>query len=620
MFLSLTYDLLYDSLDDNLKGSAKKVLLAVKDLSVSFVEGKKSVKAIEGLGFTIEKGETLALLGESGCGKSLTALSVMQLLSQNAYLHSNSAIHFLDKPLLDLPESKLRQMRGKEMAMIFQEPMTSLNPVLTIGKQLSEVVCREQTLSKAALQNTLVNLLKKVDIPSPERQLKAYPHQLSGGQMQRVMIAMAIAGNPALLIADEPTTALDVTVEAQILALLKSLQGSIGMAMLLITHDLSVVRRVADKVCVMYAGEIVESAPAERFFSSPSHPYSKRLLACLPSVNKREYRLNNIEGVVPVLSAHTQGCRFKPRCLDTFEACEQHPPFFEKEASHFVRCHYYDPQEKKIMPPLCDIKSEIESHVLGTPILKVNALKVYYPIQKGVFKKEVDVVKAVDGVSFQLHQGETLALVGESGCGKSTLARALIQLEPITSGDVFFKKNKLIGEEVSFRQAIQIVFQDPFSSMNPRMLVEDIIMEGARKLTGQLSEQQKRKKINELLSLVGLPSESAFRYPHQFSGGQRQRISIARALAVSPEIIICDEPTSALDVSVQAQILNLLRDLQRELNLSYLFISHDMAVVSYLAERIMVMREGKIIEEGQTEALIASPKEAYTQALLSAVG
>lgn len=594
-------------------------LLEVDELSISFVAGQKRTQAIEGVGFQIQPAQTLALLGESGCGKSLTALSVMQLLAHNAFLHEHSRITFLNQDISRLPESELRRLRGHEIAMIFQEPMTSLNPVLTVGQQLSEVVRKHQRCSRRACQSKMVGLLEQVELTEPKRQLESYPHELSGGQKQRVMIAMALAGQPKLLIADEPTTALDVTVEAQILSLLKDLQQRLDMAILLITHDLSVVKRMAHRVAVMYAGEVVEQADADVFLSHPCHPYSQRLLACLPSIKKREYRLNNIEGVVPHLSEIGEDCRFRDRCLAAFEACEEHPSLTQYETNHYVRCHYYQENNTQALPTLKEDIVEAGAVEKGVSLLSVRDLKVYYPIKKGLFKKTIGEVKAVDGVSFTLHQGETLSLVGESGCGKSTLARALLQLQPISGGEIQFKERILREDDPGFRQEMQIVFQDPFSSMNPRMLAEDIILEGCAKQGRAMSANDKARKVKTLLSQVGLPSNSAHRYPHQFSGGQRQRLSIARALAVSPKVIICDEPTSALDVSVQAQILNLLRELQTALKLAYLFISHDMAVVSYLSHRMMVMKNGKIIESGETADIIQSPKQGYTKALLNAV-
>ena len=391
------------------------------------------------------------------------------------------------------------------------------------------------------------------------------------------------------------------------------------MAILLITHDLSVVKRMAHQVVVMYAGEVVETAKADVFLTQPCHPYSQRLLACLPSIEKRDYRLNNIEGVVPQLSDIGNDCRFRSRCLAAFDACDTNPDLLIYDAGHLVRCHYYNTIYDRVLPVQKEEKIHLAPHQQGRPLLSVIDLKVYYPIKKGIFKRNAGATKAVDGVNFTLHQGETLALVGESGCGKSTLARALLQLQPITSGEVRFKDRVIRDSDNAFRQDMQIVFQDPFSSMNPRMLAEDIILEGCPKQGRALKPNEKAKKVKTLLSQVGLSANSAYRYPHQFSGGQRQRLSIARALAVSPTVIICDEPTSALDVSVQAQILNLLRDLQTELKLAYLFISHDMAVVSYLSQRIMVMREGKIIESGDTASVIHAPQAAYTKALLKAV-
>jgi peptide/nickel transport system ATP-binding protein len=525
-----------------------KPLLSVKNLSVAFNHGNTVVDAIS---FDINPGETFALVGESGSGKSITALSVLRLLPPNAKLKAQS-IALKDDDLLYRSELDLCGIRGRRIGLIFQDPMSSLNPVMTIGEQIEEVINVHFKLPKTAVKQRVLDLLRQVEIPNPEQRLKDYPHQLSGGQRQRVMIAIALAGNPDLLIADEPTTSLDVTIQAQILALLKQLQRQTGMALWLISHDLALVSTMADRIAVMQKGKIVEAGPAQELFAKPKHPYTQKLLKALPSMQS---------------------------CLD------------------------HIPREKP-------------------PLLRVNNFYYLYPIRKGLFKRVVDHVRAVDGVSFTIQQGKTLALVGESGCGKTTLGKALLNLIPGGTGQVLIDGvdlNRLSGQTLRQKRSdIQIVFQDPFSSMNPRMLVGDIIAEGIRALHPEVSAGDRQAAVRQLLEQVGLPTDSALRYPHEFSGGQRQRICIARALAVNPKLIICDEPTSALDVSVQAQIIELLKSLQQNKNVSFLFITHDLALVGEIADEVAVMYQGKIIEQGSVREVLMSPKHAYTKKLLAA--
>lgn len=599
--------------------------VTVDNLSLSFVnKGQKPLQLIDNISFSIESGKTFALLGESGCGKSMTAATLMQLLPLNAFCHRGSSVRFDNTDLLAISERQMQNYRGVRLAMIFQEPMTSLNPVLTIGQQLSEVLKKVNRCSKTSLVRQALHLLEKVEIPEPKRRLKEYPHQLSGGQKQRVMIAMAIATNPDLLIADEPTTALDVTIQAQILSLLKKLTTELNMAMLLISHDLAIVQQVADKVGVMYAGQMVEYCATETFFKKAMHPYSRRLLACLPSIEKRGSQLSSISGKVPDLSNMPKGCRFLARCLKAQTVCQTTPqlkPFNNQK----VRCHLPELAPITLVnlqsKPTAELSSAIEKAQTASPqnILKVSNLKIYYPIRKGLLKRQVNVLKAVDDVSFQIQQGETLALVGESGCGKTTLSRGICQLIEKTSGTIELFGKKIDSYNRQLANQLQIIFQDPFSSMDPRVLVEDILLEGLYAQQQEGNKAEFTNKAKSLLDMVGLPQNSLYRYPHEFSGGQRQRISIARALAVKPKLLICDEPTSALDVSIQAQILNLLMELQQELALSYLFISHDFSVVSYVADRIMVMKQGKIIEQGASEQIIKAPKDPYTKQLLEAV-
>jgi ABC-type microcin C transport system duplicated ATPase subunit YejF len=528
-------------------------LLSVKQLSVTF---NHQQKVVDGISFTIYPGETFALVGESGSGKSITALSILRLLPSNARLKA-SAINIEGDNLLHRSELDLCKIRGRRIGLIFQDPMSSLNPVMTIGSQIEEVIQIHFSLPAVTIRQRVLELLQQVEIPSPEQRIKDYPHQLSGGQRQRVMIAIALAGKPDLLIADEPTTSLDVTIQAQILALLKTIQQKTGMALWLISHDLALVSTIADRVAVMQQGKIVESGSTHEIFSNPQHTYTKKLLAALPSIDNAG----------------------------------------KNKASDFS-------DQRKL------------------PLLQVNNFKVYYPVRKGIFKRVVDHVRAVDGVSFEIHPGKTLALVGESGCGKTTLGKSLLNLIPATSGQVNlsgFELQGLTGENLRKKRAsIQIVFQDPFSSMNPRMLVNDIIGEGIRALHPEINAAERKARVMALLLQVGLPEDAALRYPHEFSGGQRQRICIARALAVEPKLIICDEPTSALDVSVQAQIIQLLKTLQQEKGVSYLFITHDLAVVAEIADDVAVMYQGKIIEQGNVKQVLTEPAHPYTQKLLAA--
>jgi peptide/nickel transport system ATP-binding protein len=523
-------------------------ILAVRRLSVVF---NHQQTVVDDISFDIHAGETFALVGESGSGKSMTALSVLRLLPNNALL-SADAINLHGDDLLKHSEFELCKIRSRRIGFIFQDPMSSLNPVMTIGSQVEEVIKLHFDLRRDALKQRALELLQQVEIPDPEQRIKDYPHQLSGGQRQRVMIAIALAGQPDLLIADEPTTSLDVTIQAQILALLKNIQQQTGMALWLISHDLALVSTMADRVAVMQRGKIVETGITSEFFSQPKHPYTRKLLNALPLMQS---------------------------CLT--HTAEETPP-----------------------------------------LLQVSDFYCHYPIRKGIFKRVVDHVRAVDGVSFNIQQGKTLALVGESGCGKTTLGKSLLNLIPGNGRVVIngVELNALSGEALRQQRAnIQIVFQDPFSSMNPRMLVGDIIAEGIRALHPEVSEDERKARVRQLLQQVDLPEDSALRYPHEFSGGQRQRICIARALAVDPKLIVCDEPTSALDVSVQAQIIQLLKTLQREKGVSYLFITHDLAVVAEIADDVAVMYKGKIVEQGSVAEVLMQPKQAYTQKLLAAV-
>jgi microcin C transport system ATP-binding protein len=524
-------------------------LLSVRDLSVAFRQGSRQMLAVDRVSFEIRKGETVALVGESGSGKSVTALSVMKLLPYPAASHPSGSIKFKGREFIDRSENDMREVRGNDITIIFQEPMTSLNPLHTIEKQLLEVLLLHGGMTGEPARARIIELLKSVGVQDPESRRGSYPHQLSGGQRQRVMIAMALANEPDLLIADEPTTALDVTVQAQILKLLKDLQTRLGMAMLFITHDLGIVRRIADTICVMKEGKIVETGLVHDVFERPQHPYTRALLAAEP----------------------------KP-----------------------------DPAPLQPHAPV---------------VVETDNLKVWFPIKRGVLRKVVGHIKAVDGVTIAVRKGETLGIVGESGSGKTTLGLAILRLIS-SDGPIVFMGKPLQGltfkEIRPFRHDMQIVFQDPYGSLSPRMSVADIIEEGLWVHQPQLSPQERENRVIAALNDVGLDPETRFRYPHEFSGGQRQRIAVARAIVLEPTFIVMDEPTSALDMLIQSQIVDLLRDLQKRHDLTYLFISHDLRVVSALASRLIVMRNGKVVEEGPAADLFARPQSDYTRALFAA--
>ncbi len=544
-------------------------LLKVNHLCTDIKLSDRTIHAVKEVSFEVNSGETFALVGESGSGKSITALSMARLLPDAAKI-TQGEILLQGENLLNYSEREMRSVRGSKISMIFQEPMTSLNPVIKIGDQIIESMMHHEKISKSIARNRCLDILDAVGLPNAKRNMNEYPHQLSGGMRQRIMIAIALAASPDVLIADEPTTALDVTIQAQVLELLKKLQEELKMGLIFITHDLGVVQQIADRVAVMRYGEIVEAASSEAFFASPQHVYSQQLLNAVPSIHKRGMRLS-VSGEQSIDSA----------------------------------------------------SSSLEMHENDHPVLDVDRLKVHFPIRKGIFKRVVGHVKAVNDVSLKLYPGKTLALVGESGCGKTTVGKGIVRLLNVTEGDVVFQGQNLIamnGEVLRARRSeLQIVFQDPYSSLNPRMLVGDIIEEGMVSLGIENNADQRRLMVAKLLQQVGLPEDAGNRYPHEFSGGQRQRICIARALAVKPQVIICDEPTSALDVSVQAQVLNLLKDLQAELGMSYLFITHDMSVVSYLADDVAVMHQGVIVENGSALDVLQNPQHDYTKKLLSAV-
>jgi len=615
--------------------------LAVRGLRTVVASGGERVRAVDGIDLEIRPGETFAIVGESGCGKTMTALSLVRLLPEAARITAGEVL-LDDTELLGLPEVAMRSVRGRRVSMIFQEPATSLNPVLTVGRQIEEVLERHMGTRGREARNRATELLAAVGIADPARRLDDYPFQLSGGMKQRVMIAIALAADPEVIVADEPTTALDVTIQAQVLDLLREMQARRGMSILLITHDLGVVAQMAHRVAVMYAGELIEVADRDAFFARPMHPYSRKLFAAIPGTGNRGDALAVIPGQVPPLSQVFAGCRFADRCDTVRPRCrESAPGWTGPDAAHVVRCFareseavhragMVDTSATEVPPETTQesaagpvVPSTDTTPDAGMPLLEVRDLVVHFPIRAGLLKRTVGHVRAVDGVSLAIHQGETLALVGESGCGKTTVGKAIVRLVPQTSGTVWLDSADLTAMPPAMLRArraeFQIIFQDPFASLDPRMRVEDILLEGMTSL-GVLSDRASRHlRINELLDRVGLPRAARTRYPHEFSGGQRQRIAIARALAVNPRLIVCDEPTSALDVSVQAQILNLFRDLQRELGVAYLFITHNIGVVEYLAQRVAVMYLGRIVEEGPASTVLARPRHPYTQALLSAV-
>jgi peptide/nickel transport system ATP-binding protein len=540
-------------------------LLKISRLQVSFLREGKWNKAVDGIDLEIFKGQTLGLVGESGSGKSVSSLAIMRLLDQRNSRVTAEEMLLNGKPMTRLGEKQMQQLRGKQIAMIFQEPMTSLNPVFRCGFQVAEAILAHEPVSKKQAYERVLSLFRQVKLPRPEAIWRAYPHELSGGQKQRVMIAMAIACNPDLLIADEPTTALDVTVQKEILLLLKQLQQETGMSMIFITHDLAVIAEIADTVAVMHQGKVVESGPVDQVMQHPQHPYTSGLLACRPPLHVRLKRL-------PVVKEFLNDQW--PGGSDQIISELQLTPAVRKERHHQLYAQ--------------------------DPLLRVEKLSTWYPLRKGIFGRVYDHVKAVDEVSFEVYPGETLGLVGESGCGKTTLGRSILRLHEPTSGRVFYD-----GIEVTslnhaglraLRQKMQIVFQDPYSSLNPRLTIGSAIAEPMLVHKLQTNEHKRRDRVCELLEQVGLEAAHFGRYPHEFSGGQRQRICIARALAVSPQLIICDESVSALDVSVQAQVLNLLNDLKRTFGFTYIFISHDLSVVRFMSDRVLVMNHGRMEE------------------------
>lgn len=566
-------------------------LLQIKNVVTVFTNGKETTRAIKGVSFDVAEGETVGIVGESGSGKSVTSLSIMGLLPTVGKVASGEIIYKKEDndevDLSKLSEKEMQQYRGNDIAMIFQEPMTSLNPVHKCGQQVAEIIQLHKKCSAKEAKKEVIELFKKVELPRPEDIYTSYPHQLSGGQKQRVMIAMAISCNPRVLIADEPTTALDVTVQKTILQLLKNLQQEYGMGLIFITHDLGVVAEIADKVVVMYKGDIVEQGTAKELFNKPQHPYTKGLLACRPPLN---YRLKKLPVVADFLNDKS------------LEMKAYHNQWKLSDSDTVARQKLLFEQES---------------------LLQVNNLQTYFPIQKGLFSKTKEYVKAVDTVSFNVFPRETMGLVGESGCGKTTLSRTILRLNKPTAGEIIYKGQDIAhieGEELrKLRKEIQIIFQDPYSSLNPRLTIGEAIVEPMLVHQIKGTKAQHKEKVKALLERVGLQGDFYNRYPHEFSGGQRQRIGIARALALEPKFIIADESVSALDVSVQAQVLNLLNELKEEFGLTYIFISHDLSVVKFMSDRMIVMNKGKIEESGLADEVYNHPKKEYTKHLIDAI-
>ena len=589
-------------------------VIKIENLKTYFNTKDGVVKAVDDLSLSIKPGHTLGVVGESGSGKSVTSLTIMNLLAASAEIYDGS-ISFLGKDLINISAKDMRELRGSDVSMIFQEPMSSLNPVHRVGDQVAEAILQHEDVSKSEAMERVVNLFDEVGIPDPEQRTRYYPHQMSGGQKQRVMIAMALACNPKLLIADEPTTALDVTIQKQILDLIRELRDQRQMAVLFITHDLGVIAEIADDVLVMYRGKVVEQGDVLDIYENPQHPYTKGLLNCRPRLDTTFKRLPTVSDFMDSVihedgSASITEKEVGPDRIDYFEN-HGRGRLLSKPSELYGYGFDEDPSTYGREATCIDENAK--------PLLSVNNLKVHFPIRRGLLQRTVGFVKAVDGVSFNVYKGQTLGLVGESGCGKTTTGRAILQLIKPTMGIMKFDGVDVNSRSIhELRKKMQIIFQDPFGSMNPRMTIESMITEPMMIQGFGQSKQDRVDRAASLLEEVGMLPEHLKRYPHEFSGGQRQRICIARALAVEPEFIICDESVSALDVSVQAQVLNLLNDLQESRGLTYVFISHDLSVVKFMADMMAVMKEGRIVEYGPSEAIYRNPKEEYTRSLIEA--
>lgn len=584
-------------------------LLTVQDLTVDFRSRRSNTRAVAGISFEVNRGEVVAIVGESGSGKSVTSLALLGLLARPAAQVASGTARFESEKLgnvdlLKLSEAELQQVRGNDISMIFQEPMTSLNPVLTCGSQVVEALRLHTTLSRAEAEARTIELFAEAQLPRPAAIFKSYPHEISGGQKQRVMIAMAMACRPALLIADEPTTALDVTVQARILQLIRDLRREYGTAVLFITHDLGVVAEIADRILVIYRGQVVEQGTVLDIFTRPQHPYTRGLLACRPRLSIGRERLPVVSDFMTVDAAGS----LVARPVEAAENILAAPPV---QLRHEIQTAKPFPVEQNA------------GSTTPAPLLQVEKLQVYFPLRKGFLVRQTEYVQAVDDVSFTIYPGETVGLVGESGCGKTTLGRALLRLTEPTAGRILFEGTDLAalpaGELRHRRREFQLVFQDPYAALNPMLTVGEAILEPLRVhgVGGTRAEQKAR--VRELLRTVGLSDDAEQRYPHEFSGGQRQRICIARALALRPKLIVCDESVSALDVSVQAQVLNLLNDLKRELGITYLFITHDLSVARFMSDRLLVMSQGRLVESGPAAEVYAHPQHPYTQQLLAAI-
>ncbi len=620
-------------------------LLEVRGLKTHFATNAGLARAVDGVSLTLAHGRTLGIVGESGCGKSVTALSIMQLVPPPGRIVAGQVL-LEGEEMVGRPERELRRIRGKEISMIFQEPMTSLNPVYNVGSQIAEAISYHQKLSGRSARAAAVEMLDLVGIPSPAERADDYPHQMSGGMRQRVMIAMALSCRPKLLIADEPTTALDVTIQAQILDLMNRLRTDLGTAIILITHDMGVIAEMVDEVAVMYAGRVVEMAPVGALFAAPCHPYTWGLLASMPRLNEKRERLRVIEGAVPSSTDLPSGCRYRPRCEWARELCRlKEPPLGELGPGHLAACWAHSDYADAPAPsgnyrpvsvdwssraraPQVEVRMRVEGvpssgGSAAGPLLEVDRLTKYFPSARRTGRpRGASQVKAVDGVSFAINRGETLGLVGESGCGKTSTGWLILRLIEPTAGKVVFDGRDVFSlgraDMRRLRRHMQIVFQDPYSSLNPRMTVRDIIAQPL--MIHQLgTKAENEERAQGLLSVVGLTRDMAMRYPHELSGGQRQRVGVARALALSPKLVICDEPVSALDVSIQAQIINLLQDLQQTFALTYLFIAHDLSVVKHISTRVGVMYLGKMVELAAKDDLFGEPLHPYTKALLSAI-